>query len=342
MTTEVIPVDPRSPDPDLVARAAAVLRAGGLVAFPTETVYGLGANAFDAAAVARIFAAKGRPTRNPLIVHVAEVADVVRVAAEWPEVARRLAERFWPGPLTFVLSKHPDLPNVVTAGGGTVAVRLPAHPIARALIRAARVPLAAPSANPSARISATTAEHVLRHLKGRIEQVIDGGPTAGGLESTVLDVTCSPPVCLRPGLASLAAIEAVVGKVLLPDSADAERASAGDDGPALRSPGLLARHYAPRVPLELAAGNAWQRVRDFLSAGVHVGWLSLDEVVPDGLPEVTVVQMPTEPMPYAARLYAALHALEAAGVDRIVVSLPPEGEAWLAIHDRLQRAAVRD
>jgi L-threonylcarbamoyladenylate synthase len=340
VTTEVISADPRSPNPEAIARAAAVIRAGGLVAFPTETVYGLGANAFDAAAVAQIFAAKGRSTRNPLIVHVAEVAEVVRVAAEWPDVARRLSERFWPGPLTLVLPKHPDLPYVVTAGGGTVAVRLPAHPIARALIRAAGVPLAAPSANPSARISATTAEHVLRHLKGRIELVIDGGPTAGGLESTVLDVTCSPPVCLRPGLASRAAIEAIVGKVLLPDSAAAERAS-GDDGRALRSPGLLGRHYAPRVPLELAVGNAGQRVRDLLGAGVHIGWLSLEEAVPDGLPGVTVVRMPTEPAQYAARLYAALHALEATGVDRIVVSSPPEGEAWLAIHDRLRRAAVR-
>jgi L-threonylcarbamoyladenylate synthase len=341
MTTELVAIDAQLPDAEAIARAAAVLRAGGLVAFPTETVYGLGANALDAAAVARVFAAKGRSPRNPLIVHVAEVADVLRVAAAWTEIAARLAERFWPGPLTMVLPRHADLPNEVTGGGATVAVRLPAHPIARALVRAACVPVAAPSANPSTRISATTADHVLRHLGGRIELVLDGGPTPGGLESTVLDVMCSPAKCLRPGLVSIAAIEAVIGEISPPDSAATGRA-AGDDDNALRSPGLLRRHYAPSVPLERVSGNARNRVQALLNKGLRVGWLSLIEAAANEIPGLTVEQMPTGPADYAARLYAALHAMEAAGVERIVVSLPPATEDWLAVHDRLRRAAIDD
>ena len=326
----------------MVARAGAVLRAGGLVAFPTETVYGLGANALDEAAVARIFVAKGRPARNPLIVHVAEVEHVARVAADWPEVAARLAERFWPGPLTLVLPKHQDVPSVVTAGGATVAVRLPAHSLARALIRAASVPIAAPSANPSARISATRAEHVVRWLGGRIELVLDGGPAYGGLESTVLDVTCSPPRLLRFGLVSPGAIEATIGGIALPVNVARERPPREDANVPLRSPGMLDRHYAPDVPLTCAVGDACEQARSMVYAGHRVGWLARDEDVGKDLPGLTVVCMPGDPAAYAAMLYAALHALESAGVERIIVSLPPYGEAWQAVHDRLRRAAIRD
>jgi len=340
LITDVIQIDPQSPDADLVARAGAVLRAGGLVAFPTETVYGLGANALDEAAVARIFVAKGRPARNPLIVHVAEVEDVARVAADWPEIAARLAGRFWPGPLTLVLAKHRDLPSAVTAGGATVAVRLPSHPLARALIRAAGVPIAAPSANPSTRISATRAEHVLRWLDGRIELVLDGGPASGGLESTVLDVTCSPPRLLRLGLVSPGAIEAAIGGIALPTAADGERPQQDDATAPLRSPGMLARHYAPGVPLTCAAGNGWEQARAYVAAGHRTGWLALEEDVGGDLPGLTVVRMPGDPAAYAAQLYAALHTLEAAKVERIIVSFPPRDEAWLAVHDRLRRAAI--
>ncbi|HZY90824.1 MAG TPA: L-threonylcarbamoyladenylate synthase, partial [Gemmataceae bacterium] len=178
MQTEVLAIDPNAPDPAVIARAAAALRAGGLVAFPTETVYGLGANALDAAAVDRIFAAKGRPAHNPLIVHVADEAAARAVAGEWPATASRLAARFWPGPLTLVVPKAAAVPAVVTAGGPTVAVRVSAHPVALALLRAAGVPVAAPSANRSAQLSPTRAEHILRGLAGRIDLVLDGGPTA--------------------------------------------------------------------------------------------------------------------------------------------------------------------
>ena len=191
-----------------------MLRGGGLAAFPTETVYGLGANALDAAAVARIFAAKGRPANNPLIVHLADAAQVREIAADWPESASRLAERFWPGPLTLVLPRRDIVPDIVTARGPTVAVRVPAHPVAQALLRAAALPLAAPSANRSTELSPTRAEHVLRGLEGRIDLLLDGGPTAGGIESTVLDVTIMPPRLLRPGLIGVAQLEAVIGPLM--------------------------------------------------------------------------------------------------------------------------------
>src|SRR5262245_24196245 len=236
MRTEVLPVDPLRPDPAAVARAAEVVRGGGLVAFPTETVYGLGALALDPAAVGHIFTAKGRPASNPLIVHVAEPGPH-DLAAAWPAAAARLAERFWPGPLTLVLTRTERVPDIVTAGGLTVALRMPAHPVALALLRAVGVPVAAPSANRSTRLSPTLAAHILDGLDGRIDLILDAGPTAGGLESTVLDLTTDPPRLLRPGLVTPAEIEAVVGPV-------ARSASTETAGP-LPSPGMLARHYAP-------------------------------------------------------------------------------------------------
>ncbi|HKI32701.1 MAG TPA: L-threonylcarbamoyladenylate synthase [Gemmataceae bacterium] len=330
MHTEVVPIDADPPDAGAIARAAAVLRAGGLVAFPTETVYGLGASALDADAVARIFAAKGRPSNNPLIVHVADIPDVGRVAADWPGSAARLAERFWPGPLTLVLPKRPDLPDAVTAGGPTVAVRVPAHPVALALIRAAGVPIAAPSANRSGYISPTRAEHVLSGLDGRIDMVLDAGQVPGGIESTVLDLTSHPPRLLRPGLVSPAEIESIIGPVARPASRGEPSASP------LPSPGMLARHYAPRTPLELAEDGG-ARVEELRRAGLRVGWLAFGATELAG---VTVVQMPCDPDGYAARLYAALHALDGAGVARIIVSRPPESDEWLAVRDRLRRAAA--
>src|SRR4051794_21935732 len=236
MGAAVLNVDPANPDPEVIRRAAELIRAGRLVAFPTETVYGLGANALDAAAVARVFQAKGRPPTNPLIVHLDGVDQIAQVAAGWPKVAVRLAERFWPGPLTLVLPKRPEVPDVVTAGGPTVAVRVPAHPVAQALLRAAGVPVAAPSANRSTELSPTTAAHVLRGLDGRIELILDGGPTPGGIESTVVDVTASPLRLLRPGLVTPAELEAVVGPVARGEPG----ASATGGGRPLPSPGMLA------------------------------------------------------------------------------------------------------
>jgi L-threonylcarbamoyladenylate synthase len=334
MRTEVLSVDAVEPEPGPIARAAAVLRRGGLVAFPTETVYGLGANALDAAAVERIFAAKGRPASNPLIVHVAAPDDAAGVVAAWPETAARLAERFWPGPLTLVLPKGDTVPDVVTAGGPTVAVRLPAHPVAQALIRAAGVPVAAPSANRSGYISPTCAEHVLRGLDGRIDLVLDSGPVPGGLESTVLDLTTAPPRLLRPGLVTPQQIEEVIGPIARPVTAPS-----GAEGP-LPSPGLLTRHYAPRAIVECVPGNGSDRVAALLREGRLVGWLTFDEPADNLLTGANMVLMPPDPAGYAARLYAVLHDLDRAGVERIVVALPPEKEEWLAVRDRLRRAAA--
>jgi L-threonylcarbamoyladenylate synthase len=329
MHTDVLPVNPDAPAAEAITRAAEVLRRGGLVAFPTETVYGLGAAALDPAAVARIFAAKGRPATNPLIVHVTAAEEARVLTSAWPEAAARLAARFWPGPLTLVLPRGPRVPDLVTAGGPTVAVRVPAHPVALALLRAAALPVAAPSANRSTNLSPTRAEHVLRGLGGRIELILDAGPTAGGLESTVLDVTTDPPRLLRPGLVTPAEIEAEIGPILRPGE---ERA-----GQPLRSPGQQRRHYAPRTPLECVAEDGGQRVAELLQGGLRVGWVALGTA--EERPGLVVRALPPEPAAYGAGLYAALHALDEAGVDRIVATLPPATEEWLAVHDRLRRAS---
>jgi L-threonylcarbamoyladenylate synthase len=332
MPTEVLTVNADDPEPDVIARAAEVLRRGGLVAFPTETVYGLGANALDAQAVGRVFTAKGRPATNPLIVHVADAQQARQVVADWPESAERLAGRFWPGPLTLVLPKSPAVPDVVTAGGPTVAVRVPAHPVAQALLRTAGVPVAAPSANRSMRLSPTRAEHVLGDLNGVIELVLDGGPTPGGLESTVLSLAADPPQLLRPGLVPPAAIEEVIGPITRTvPSAPADRP--------LPSPGMQARHYAPRTPLECVEGGGRERVEALSRAGQRVAWLTFPAYA-DYVVGPIMVTMPDDPALYAAMLYGMLHALDAAGLDRIVVTLPPDRDEWLAVRDRLRRAST--
>lgn len=334
MKTRVLVVDGTVADSEAFAEAARVLRGGGLVAFPTETVYGLAANALDASAVARIFAAKGRPANNPLIVHVGDAAGVREVAADWPAFAQRLAERFWPGPLTLVLPRRDLVPDIVTAKGPTVAVRVPAHPVAQALLRAVALPLAAPSANRSTELSPTRAEHVLRGLEGRIDLVLDGGPTVGGIESTVLDVTTMPPRLLRPGLIGVAELEAVIGSLVRAAPPDAETAHA------LPSPGMMPRHYAPRTPLEcVEAGKEPERLAVLLSEQRRVGWVVFAPpggVIPSG---VCLRVLPSDAAGYAAQLYAVLHELDAAGLDRILVTLPPDTEEWLAVRDRLKRAA---
>jgi L-threonylcarbamoyladenylate synthase len=331
MTTDILAISSRHPEPDAIARAADVLRRGGLVAFPTETVYGLGANALNAGAVSRIFAAKGRPPTNPLIVHVADAAGARSVVSTWPDTATYLAERFWPGPLTLVLPRTAFVPDVVTASGPTVAVRVPAHPVAQALLRSTGFPLAAPSANASNYVSPTQAEHVRHDLDGRIDLILDGGPTPGGLESTVLDLTSSPPRLLRPGLVTAAELELVLGPIA--------QASESPAAAPLPSPGMLRRHYAPRAALECVVGGQ-DRVEALCREGRRVGWLAIDSPALPQLPGLTVVPMSRDPAEYAACLYAALHELDALGVEHIVVSLPPHGDAWLAIHDRLRRAST--
>jgi L-threonylcarbamoyladenylate synthase len=328
MQTERLLIDAHAPQAAIIAQAAAVLRAGGLVAFPTETVYGLGANALDEQAVARIFAAKGRPATNPLIVHVLNLSAGLPLVREVPEAAHALAARFWPGPLSLVLARSERVPDLVTAGGPTVALRAPDHRVAMALLEACGLPLAAPSANPSNLLSPTTAEHVLNGLDGKIDVVLDAGPTAGGLESTVVDVTVSPPRLLRPGLVTRAQIESAIGPIV--DGADSNPMA-----PA-RSPGRQERHYAPRTPLECVAdGRA--RVEALLSQGLRVGWLVW---TPQPLsPNAIIERLPADPQGYGAELYAALHRLDRADVSRIIVDVPPEGDAWAAVHDRLRRAS---
>jgi L-threonylcarbamoyladenylate synthase len=335
--TIVRQIAPEHPSADVIAQAAEILRGGGLVAFPTETVYGLGANALDAKAVESIFQAKGRPSTNPIIVHVASAEAARKLVLDWPPIAGRLAERFWPGPLTLVLPKRSIVPDIVTAGGPTIGIRVPAHPVALALLVRANLPIAAPSANRSAEISPTTADHVRRALDGRIDFILDAGPTPGGLESTVLDLTVDPARVLRPGLVTIAQLEAVIGKVswveAIRDQVPFPRA---------RSPGLLDRHYAPRARLKCVDRKNESAVQELLAMQGRVGWLRLQPNVPANVPtDAMVIDMPCDPAAYSARLYAALHDLDDAGVDEIIVDLPPEGDAWLAVHDRLRRASAK-
>jgi L-threonylcarbamoyladenylate synthase len=324
--TEVLPFDPVA-----VARAADLLRAGSVVAFPTETVYGLGARADDALAVRRIFAAKGRPATNPLIVHVADVAAARELAADFPLEAERLAAAFWPGPLTLVLKRRAGaVADEVVAGGDTVALRVPASAAARALLEACRLPLAAPSANRSMTLSPTTAEHVVKSLDGCIPLVLDAGPCARGIESTIVDLTRKPAVLLRPGALSLDVLRRHV------DVADPGSIVVSSDERA-PAPGTSARHYAPRATLILVAkavlADELARRR---TAGLSVGVLSYDHVlVASGAVEI----LPNDPDGYAAGLYAALHRLDDAGCKEILVAEPPRAPAWLAVRDRLARAA---
>ena len=307
-----------------------MLRAGGLVAFPTETVYGLGADALDPVAVGRIYEAKGRPAFNPVIVHVASAELARRLTRQWPEAATRLANHFWPGPLTLVLPRDATVPDIVTAGLDAVGVRVPAHPVALALIRAAQVPVAAPSANRFTQLSPTTADHVAAALGERVDILLDGGSARVGIESTVVDLTGEPRL-LRPGMISAAAIEALIG----PLRRDTEEPT----GTAPRlSPGQVERHYAPRAALELAARTELAASSPATGNARDIpGMLVFSDVaVPPGWRQV---RLPADPDGYARGLYAALHELDDAGCTRIVVELPPADPAWNAVHDRLRRAA---
>jgi len=318
-------------------RAVEVLRRGGLVAIPTETVYGLAADALDEEAVAGIFRAKGRPASNPLIVHVADAAQARALAGAWPAAAEAVAARFWPGPVTVVVPRGPRIPDIVTAGGPTVALRCPDHRLTRRLIARAGMPLAAPSANRSEALSPTTAHHVLEGLGHRVDLILDGGPCASGIESTVVDCTESPPRILRPGPLTREQLEeAIGGPVEWP---------AGPGAGPERSPGQRPRHYAPRTPLELPAAPA-ERVAELVREGRRVGWLTTrtDDPQVRGLAaarDLVIVPMPVDPGGYAARLYATLHALDSRGLERIIVDPPPAGDAWRAVRDRLDRARER-
>ncbi len=308
-------------DPQLIAQAVALLRAGQLVVFPTETVYGLGANALDPAAVERIFTAKGRPPTSPLIVHVAGVAMARSLALVWPETAEKLAEHFWPGPLTLVVPKRPVICDRITAGLPTVGLRMPRHPVALALLREAGFPIAAPSANPFTRLSPTTAAHVRESLGSSVALVLDGGPCEVGIESTVLSVAGPEPVLLRPGMITREQIEAVIGPVLL--------AAEAPPGAAHLAPGQHPRHYSPRTPLTIAGQDALPAQ----GRGVFLFWSKPASASKS-------ILLPKDPSECAARLYGLLHELDGQGWDWIAVEPPPLGPEWQAIQDRLRRAAA--
>jgi L-threonylcarbamoyladenylate synthase len=324
----------------MIAEATDILRRGGLVAFPTETVYGLGADATNAAAVAKIFAAKGRPPTNPLIVHVADAAAARRYATEWPPAAAHLAERFWPGPLTLVLPKSPDIVPAVTAGLNTVGLRVPDHPVALQLLREFGGAVAAPSANRSNRVSPTTAEHVREELGNEVDLVLDGGPCRVGIESTVLDLTTDRPTLLRPGGVSREQIEEVIGGV------DVRDAAAGAAAPA-RSPGLQPMHYAPRTPafrfessrrqeLDAELEAAKQRPITALLLGLSDGVVAEaddDRTAPGGR-----WFMPADADGYARWLYWMLRTADAQCAEQIWVEMPPDGPEWAAVRDRITRA----
>ncbi len=344
MLTEILLVHPHAPQPAIVAYAAAILRRGGLVAFPTETVYGLGANALDPAAVQSIFTAKGRPANNPLIVHVNSIDAARELAANWSSSAQLLAEHFWPGPLTLILPMATQVPNVVTGGGETVALRIPRHPVAQALLQAVKLPIAAPSANRSTELSSTKADHVLNSLGGRIDMILDGGPTPGGLESTVVDLSGSVPLLLRPGLVSPQELRKFLPELQLAPHLEHDSlqrtAIEADHAPApLRSPGMLSRHYSPRAKLECWASEGWRRVQELLNDGAAIGWLRWGHQTNLCHPRLQVLNMPAEAEKYGSCLYSQLHELDQAQVTQIVLDLPPAEEDWLAIRDRLRRAA---
>lgn len=304
-----------------IVRAAQVLRAGGLVGFPTETVYGLGADASSATAVARLYAAKGRPAGHPVIVHFAGAAQAFEWAREVPEAARRLAARFWPGPLTMILKRSAKARDFVTGGQDSVGLRVPSHPVAQALLREFGGGVAAPSANRFGNVSATTAAHVREELQPDL--VLDGGASEVGIESTIVDLSSSEPVLLRPGRISKQEMEAILGIRVREKRADSPRHSGG-----------LERHYAPKTPAVLVPPH--QLDAEIAKCGAAVAVLAFSK--PDERVDYWI-RMPRDPRLYAQRLYAALRELDAAGCATILIEAPPETDAWAALRDRLSRAA---
>ena len=308
------------PSKEQIEQAGALIRTGKLVAFPTETVYGLGANALDVGAVGRIFRAKGRPATSPLIVHVDSVAMARGLASCWPEQAELLTQRFWPGPLTVVLPKNPQVPDIVTAGLPTVGLRMPANSVALELIRSAGVPIAAPSANLFSTLSPTTARHVRNSLGSAVDLILDGGPTTVGIESTVVSLVGDTPKLLRPGMISRAELEAILGLL-----GEVQAAEPDQSHP---SPGMHLRHYSPATPIALIdAGKRLPQGR-----GAYL-WLFAPAKA------TVTIQMPASPEEYAAILYETLHRLDEQNLEWIAIEKLPEDAPWSAIRDRLARAS---
>jgi L-threonylcarbamoyladenylate synthase len=342
-TAEILPTHTPALFRTAVARAVELLKAGELVALPTETVYGLAANAFEAAAVARIYEAKGRPAHNPIIVHVATPELARRCVAAWPDVAARLARAFWPGPLTLVLPRSAEIPDVVTAGGPTVGVRWPAHPFMQEVIRACGFPLAAPSANRANELSPTCAEHVRKSLGDRVRLIVDGGPCQVGIESTVLDLTTSPPQVLRPGMIHEESLRAAAGMEVREPVVPGQCIT-GAAEPA-RSPGQLPKHYSPRARLAVLQ---WENDADLRrqlarrpgfrdeAAGCVLAHAHIPS--PEGFARVSVI--PHDPEAFARALYAELHRCDDLGAAWVVIEALPDGPEWRGIADRLARASA--
>ena len=334
MKTEVLATHTRDLFNAAVKKAVELLRAGHVVALPTETVYGLAANALDAKSVARIYEIKGRPAHNPIIVHVASVDMAKRCVSQWPALAEKLARAFWPGPLTMVLPRKKEIPDIVTAGGETVGVRWPSHPFIQEVIRHCDFPLAAPSANLSNQVSPTNAEHVAKQLGGKIPLIVDGGQSQVGLESTVLDLTAKPPRLLRPGMIHEEALMAVTEKLTL---------GVGDREQILKSPGQLRKHYAPKAKLIILK---WQNEADLHAKLSNFDWkpsalhvLAHTHIPSEaGFAHVSVI--PHDAEAFARALYGELHRCDELGAELIVVEEPPDTSEWRAITDRLKRAAA--
>lgn len=335
MTTEVLATHSLELFQLAVDRAADLLRAGQVVALPTETVYGLAANALDAAAVARIYEVKGRPAHNPIIVHVADESTARSCAQQWPATAEKLARAFWPGPLTLVLPRAAKIPAIVTAGGETVGIRWPGHPFMQAVIRACGFPLAAPSANLSNQVSPTNAAHVQAQLGGRIPLIVDGGASQVGIESTVLDLTVVPARILRPGMIHAESIAAAGLPVA--------HGPATPGTPALRSPGLLKKHYAPKAKLLVLSWRNEADLRsqiDGRSAGQSRVHIVAHTQIPTSFAAASISVIPHDAAAFARALYAELYRCDAAGAQVIVVEAPPATPEWGGVADRLRRAAA--
>lgn len=349
ISTRYLPMDPKLPNLSHLQQAAEILRKGGLVAFPTETVYGLGADALNPEAVEKIFVAKGRPFDNPLIVHVANPKDVKPLVRKIPDVATALMELFWPGPLTLIFPKSDLVPNSVSAGLDTVGIRIPAHSVALALLKAARIPIAAPSANLSGRPSPTSSAHVLKDLNGKIDAVIDGGKTSVGLESTVLDITGQVPAILRPGGVTYEQLEEVLGHVEMDPALIQPELNAALKS---RSPGMKYTHYAPRAEIWIVVGTEEQVAKKLRSlvgenraAGKRVGIMSTEEMLffsreynlkPD---HWEILGSKDDLTGIATRLYQALRNCDRYHLDIVFAQTVPETGIGVAIMNRLHKAA---
>jgi len=337
MQTKILKVNPKNPNLGQIRQAAKTIRSGRLVAFPTETVYGLGVNALDAKAVKKIFVAKGRPSDNPLIIHISDIADLGILSDHIPSTAFELIDRFWPGPLTLVLKKSKIVPKIATGGLGTVAIRMPSSKIAQALIAESGTPIAAPSANVAGRPSPTIAQHVIDDLSGKISMIIDGGPAKIGIESTVIDLSRKTPILLRPGGITLEQLQKVLGKIAIHPIIYGKKTKS-----AHRSPGMKYRHYSPKAKIILVQGpiskankKILQLVKSYKKQGLHVGILSTKNIESD----FTIVQKSQDRM--AANLFKSFREFDAKEIDIVLAHEISQKGLGLGIMNRLGKAAYK-